>query len=415
MVIKKIDILKWYIILYPVCDMLYTVTENMEISSTLNISQIIRGLGLLFLLTYLNWSAKMVLKIGGIFAWMCISLAIYHFSGLSLSLFSDFSLWLKMFTAIVTYYVFKQNFENGTFDYEKIMTWFVYSSYIAISSILLSYVGLGNSSYGSERIGVKGMFTIQSTITGYLLLLFPFIYKSQRKLLSVPVLLSVVALMSIGSKTGVFGTIICYSIFIIYELLNEGRRRVKKSTMLSVSLVMLGILTIGVYYMKKYIVYLLGLYQTKDYFYSLDSFLLSNRNRYIQLVQIYIDSFLSEKQKIMGKIFGYGNSGVRKMMSYMHPELNAIERDFHGLYYCFGIVVLVVISIIIWQCWMNILKECRKYKFRNDICFFSLLSVSLGIVYGWLGGHIIYEAMNLFPFWVICAFCKSKKIQGENI
>lgn len=167
--------------------------------------------------------------------------------------------------------------------------------------------------------------------------------------------------------------------------------------------------------MKKYIVYLLGLYQTKDYFYSLDSFLLSNRNRYIQLVQIYIDSFLSEKQKIMGKIFGYGNSGVRKMMSYMHPELNAIERDFHGLYYCFGIVVLVVISIIIWQCWMNILKECRKYKFRNDICFFSLLSVSLGIVYGWLGGHIIYEAMNLFPFWVICAFCKSKKIQGENI
>ena len=150
MVIKKIDILKWYIILYPVCDMLYTVTENMEISSALNISQIIRGLGLLFLLTYLNWSAKMVLKIGGIFAWMCISLAIYHFSGLSLSLFSDFSLWLKMFTAIVTYYVFKQNFENGTFDYEKIMTWFVYSSYIAISSILLSYVGLGNSSYGSE-------------------------------------------------------------------------------------------------------------------------------------------------------------------------------------------------------------------------------------------------------------------------
>lgn len=404
MKLNKHNLIKYYIILYPFCDIIYTLTENIGLNIPININQFIRGLGVILFFTCIK-DIKNFLKVILIALWLIISL-FYHIStGLSTNVITDFAFMLKVLNNFILFYAFMDMYKMKKISFDEITTWLVYSSYIAVGSILLSYIGLGLTSYGNGRIGVKGLFTIQSTITAYLLVILPLYYYKFRKIIDWKMILCIIALLSIGSKTGVFGTMMAYIFMIIIDIrINSANGKISKNKFFSYIVILFMAITIGIYAMHEYIIYLLNLYYSKAYYYSFESFLLSNRNDQIKALQRSLRLYGNDINTIARIFLGMGYTGGAAMVQKVNSHIQAIERDFHGLYYYFGILILILTLIVLFKVLYSGIRINIKMKFKEIRSYLCFLIVCIGILYAYLGGHIFYEAMNQIPFWSVAAF-----------
>lgn len=406
--LSKKRLIAVYIFLYPICDIIFTLIANSKISMPISPNQIIRGFGLIIFFLFIK-NRKSYVKIILISMWVICSFFMQSQMLYSTSFVTDLSFCLKFIQNFVLFYAFSQIFKEQVIEINDAIKYLIWSSYIVIISILLSYVGFGASSYiNSSRFGVKGFFSIQSTITAYLLLILPLYYIRFSKNFSWQMLMCIFALFSIGSKTGVFGTIfevVLISIFDIFREKNNNNKKIKYLTIFGLSV------SIGSYIMTKYISYLFNMYYSNSYYYNLSAFLLSNRNDQLIAAKNGINLQCTIINKIIGKIFGYGYTSMSKIMSYDY-NYESIERDFYGIYYYFGIICYVCFIILLFRVLKKTIIINFKYKFKNKIMYICIIIVYVGILYGWLGGHIFYEAMNQIPFWLICAYiynCKNKQ------
>lgn len=408
--INKKNIVKWYIILYPLCDILYTLTSSLGMM--INFNQMIRGFGLIFFLLIIRNKRNFYRTLGMILL-LSLSFIMSKIFKFSISSITDLSFAMKICNNIILCYGFYDLYEKDV-SFNEIVDWLIKSAYIVIASILLSYLGLGLESYGgSGRTGVKGFFTIQSTITLYLLLIMPLVFYKYKKLISVRMFLFVFSLFSIGSKTGVFATLLEYILFVFIDYTKYGKGgRLRKRQILQHMFLIVGGLTVGMYALRNYINYLVNLYNSKAYYYSLEAFILSNRNDQISWVEKVVGLEFNAKEKIIGKIFGFGYSGVAKIVKSYGYKFEAIERDFHGVYYYFGIVVLLLLCMYLLKGVVDAFKNLVNDKSQNGLNLIVVFLTVFGIAYAFLGGHLLYEAMNQLPYWSVVAF--SMRMNNER-
>lgn len=408
--LRKKNLILIYIFIYPICDMLFTLVENAGISLPISPNQIIRGLGLIAFMLIIknikNWTKIMLITVWSICCFF-IQIELYY----STSAITDFSFCLKFIQNFVFLFAFIQLFKDGIIEFDEAIKYLVWASYIAIFSIILSYFGIGAASYaGSSRFGVKGLFSIQSTITAYLLLIMPLYYIRFKKNFSVQMIICIIALFSIGSKTGVFGTLLEVILLSVYDIRNYSKDKNKKLKYI----VFVGIaICILPFALRKYISYLSNLYHSNSYYYNLSAFLLSNRNDQIIAAQNGVQLIGNHLKQKIGMICGYGYTSMSGIMS-TNYKYDAIERDFQGVYYYFGIVSLLILVYYLVKIIFRLAKMNVRYRFNERYLYVSLIIVGVGIVYGWLGGHIFYEAMNQLPFWIVSAFVLCYKIPKKR-
>jgi len=401
-----------YIFFYPVFDMIFTLVENAGGSFPVSPNQLIRGIGMIGFFIIIK-SMKNWVKVICIIIWSICGLFVQIKYFYSTSFFTDLSFTLKFIQNFVFYYAFIQLFKDKVVQFEEVIKYLIWSSYIAIFSILLSYLGIGAASYaGSSRFGVKGLFTIQSTITAYLLLILPLYYIRFKRNFTTQMIVCIIALFSIGSKTGVFGTIL-EIIFITFYDFKYG----EKSNNRKIKYMTLGLMSVCVVpsLLIRYISYLFNLYTSNSYYYNLSAFLLSNRNDQIIAAKNGTEMIMDKSKQIFGEIFGYGYTSMSKIMSHYY-SYEAIERDFYGIYYYFGIVSSILLMVLLGVIVLRLLKLNFRYKFKNIYGYVSFIIVGVGIIYGWLGGHIFYEAMNQLPFYIIASYSyiEYKQICSKN-
>lgn len=398
--IKK-KIIKWYIMFYPICDILYTLTSSLGL--TINFNQIIRGFGLILFFSCIK-SKNDFIKIFGIIVAVLISFVYNANFGPGINLVTDFAFALKIINNFILYYAFLELYKRKILKIDEVAGWLIFSAYIVIGSIFLSYIGIGLTSYsGSGRFGVKGLFTIQSAITLYLLVILPVIYYKYKKLISFKMMICIFALFSIGSKTGVFGTILVYIALMITDYREGEKKHVLKWKQLVQYLIIFFVaFTVGFYLMRNYISYLINLYNEKTYYYSIEAFLLSNRNDQIRWVENAVNNY--KGNRVLGILLGYSYSGIASLVKQYGYRFEAIERDFHGVYFYFGIIILAILFLLIFKVGKKILVNNRIYKFKESSLYVSALTLGIGALYAFLGGHLFYEAMNQIPFWALSTF-----------
>ena len=388
--------------LYPLCDILYTLTRSLNLA--VNFNQMIRGLGLILFISCIS-DEKHFIKTAIATMLIVFSFAYNTIIGISTSMTTDIANTLKVINNFVILYAFIDLYKKGKVNFEEVSRWLIISSYIVVASILISYLGIGLESYaGSGRSGVKGFFTIQSTITLYLLLILPLYYYKYRNLISLQMLLCVAALFSIGSKTGVFGTILEYIVFFVFDLKLANRgKRLSRKRLITYACIIICAMTGGVYGIWHYIQYLINLYHSKAYYYSLEAFLLSNRNDHITWITQCIENLKYGEGNVAGILFGYSYSGVASLVKSAGYKFEALERDFHGIYYYNGILVLSILILVLVSLLRKMMKNNLKSRFSNLQSLTIILIFCVGIIYAFLGGHLFYEAMNQIPFWIVTA------------
>lgn len=411
MQINKIDLYKriivLYIFFYPVCDMMFSIIEQTGVLLPVSPNQVIRGMGLcmfFFIIKNLdNWIKTMLITV-----WSLCSLIIQMETFGSLSIVTDLAFCLKFIQNFIFLFAFIQLLKDKIIRIDELIDCLIWSSYIAAGSVLLSLFGVGNVSYeGSSRLGVKGFFSIQSTLTAYLMLIMPLYYIKFNKNFTWQMIMCVLALFSIGSKTGVFGTIIEIVFISIFDIKHNNYRSK------NVRYYILLLLCISVFPLMliEYVGYLITLYESHAYYYDIVAFLLSNRNDQIIAVESEIEMMGNEIKWNIGAVFGYGYTSLKYMLQTYNYE--TIERDFHGCYYCFGTVSLTILIYYLSKVFYRAIKLNIVHHFENKYIYISTLIISVGIVYGWLGGHVFYEAMNQLPFWIVSSFVWSYKYSAK--
>lgn len=403
----QVPILKWYIILYPFCDIIYTLYTKSGLDLPVNPNQIIRFVGLLIMITFIRDFTDFA-KVCILGAWMAICFFMQIGMNMNYGTMSNFSYCLKILNGAIFMYAFYSIFKNSVMEVEKLEKYIMISGLISITSVLLSYVGLGFESYGADagRWGVKGLFSIQTTITGFLLMVLPLFALRKDKKGFIGFVLCVVALISIGSKTGVLGTALVVVVILVYQLFKNPKlvnyvKCNKKKFIIAACIIgpiLLGGLVI-------YIIGLVELYYAKSYYTSLVSFILSNRASQLYAILEYMFQFMGSAEVFAGALCGYGFTYANYMMQYFGlTNMMAIEMDFYGLYFYSG---LPVMFYFLWNYVKAMgvgIKGVFKSRFNDYRLFIYVLIFGVGLVYAALGGHVLYEALTQLPFYYACGY-----------
>ena len=126
---------------------------------------------------------------------------------------------------------------------------------------------------------------------------------------------------------------------------------------------------------------LYSLYIHKD----INTYVFDNR-----IIQKTINEEIYSLSPINDKLLGYGHETM--------PQGTWVETDFHTIYYCYGLLVIIIpflsLSIIGIKCLLNI-KEMNKSKFILGIG----LGLSMGIIY--LVGYTLQFAQTVFYMIVL--------------
>ena len=401
MEISRKKILLFYIETYPVWDIVYSLT-NTYFGNNININQIVRMIGVLFILSFIREIRSYFIIAGvSIFGLTCVFINMSR--DVSINFMTDVTWLIKLVSGLIIYLSFKEIFNKNIIDKMEVFEALRKSLIFVIVSILLSYVGLGYYTYNSSnRFGVKGLFAANNTITEYLVILYMFQYlllKGKKRIIMI--LLTIIATMSIGTKMGIIG--ICTLTIMLFYINAIGKKKGKIITSRKKFAVLLVVgiigLIVAVIIFNKLIESWVGSSMTKMYNVSFYGYLVSNRNWQISAIDSY---FVKDKLNL---ITGVGYSRTESVLKVYHKGFRAIEQDFHAIYYYFGIVLFLIFVVIIGIILYKIVRVFFKSESKLDRCV--CVSIVVAFIGGLLGGHLILEALSQMPFWILCAYISS--------
>lgn len=402
--VKKIILL--FILINPFLDIIYSINFSI-LKINLPINQLIRTSMIPIFLLMIKKKKNFLLIFS--FGIALLLGEIYHaYNSIEFDIFENMGYSLKILYLIISILALEEMIERKDVTKLDLMHYSVLSSYIISGSIILSkFTGIGFSTYGSRLGGFKGLFTVQNTVNASLLILLPlalYMYsKIKEKKYLFAAIFIFISLFILGTKSGLFGAIIIFVLNFGYYLKNKALT-IKKMIVLIFGLLFSGLLVILL--SKFFISFIngqLNLYYQYGYV-NFESFLLSNRTLQIQ----YLDTYLKYNSSDLTFLFGIGYSTANFIIHKGKSNFQAIEMDFHGLYYYSGIIILLPISYFILKRFYKILKNWLFL--RNDKrSFYIFLSISTGIMHAYLGGHVLYEAQTIIYLAIVLSLGKNLK------
>ena len=404
-------IFNFFVLTYPLLDIIYTINSRI-LKVNFPINQGIRVLIMIYLLTKID-RKKSFFIISILFLLLTFGEISYFYSG-NMSLSENLSYVTKLLFLIIVIYGIESMLNRGIITPLETISVITSSSVIICLSIVLSKFGLGYNSWDNNlRSGVKGLFSVQNTITISLLIIQPLcliMFERTKKLSYLAkYLLIFVSLVLIGTKSGLVGAgaILLAQLILILFKTKLTYLKIAISTFLMIFLLAFGVIATD--YIREFIKDQQYLYHYYNYT-NIYSFLLSNRDLQLDYIRTYIENF---KQFNPVWLWGLGYSLANTIIGQGKSDFKAIEMDFHGIYYYSGVWVLLIITIVIFKrYWQSII-----YMIKSKVTFMSFsifLSLSVAIIHALYGGHVLYEALTILYFGIILNISKYELSMTKN-
>lgn len=402
--------LKRIILTYPIWDMLLTIT-NQLLNITLPINQVARFLIMVYFFTMIN-NSKDIAKCIILSVLMILGEVSNLLAGNSIS--GDIGYVLKVIFFVITIYAFENILNKKVVERDDLIKYIVLSSFLISGSILISPLGLGLQSWeGGLRSGYKGLFMGQNLITATLLIINPLcmylILNTKKIVYYICYIMNFFSLILIGTKSGTVGAIV----LLVIELLIVIKKTKRSYLKYSIICFLIPLALLLGYIAKGYFIQFINeqklLYVQMGYT-NIISYLISNRDLQIMYLDNYIRSSFTRSPLFT---FGLGYTRANSIINLNKTAFQAIEMDFKGLLYYSGIWVLIFIVINIVSRILYSMSNLIKGKFEG-IDLFIFISVIVGVVHAFAGGHVIYEALTSMYFAASLAIAKNRYIFIRN-
>jgi hypothetical protein len=369
-------------LLLPI-DMINGFLLHNNIVLPISVSQLLKII-ILFLITFsFIWQPKNIIISFICFFVLILPSLIQSIFQLDFSfLFFDAMKVAKYLTPLIAFLFFANVFKKSNYKINLLILKLVKFSYsILIVNIFVKYVGLGYPMYISGDIGSKGFFFAGNEISVLLIVLSSVIAidiwkKQNKKQYFFFFILTLLAGLTISSKTGIVGTLIVFFLIPFKRISFKIKRK-----NLNYLLIFAGvILPVTALFVRSFIQNS-KIYTRFSFFWNkLDffTFIFSNRNNF------FLDSYMvfTKEYAFFEKLFGVG----QKRFEILNKG-KAVEIDIADIFFSYGIIGLSLFVVLLTFLFVRLKiidKELYIYSpFINLMLIFLLcISVTAGHVFG---------------------------------
>lgn len=313
-------------------------------------------------------------------------------------LIDNLSYTMKIINFVAFAFYFDEKLKENKVNINILLNYISYSTIIISSNIVLSNIfKFGFKTYLDKPIsGHKGFFMIHNSITAVLLIVIPIsfytYYKNRKSYNLIIFILNVMAVMMIGTKSGVIGAVsIIFMILLTIIIEKELYLKIKftKKVLCKIVVGSSILIIISGPIINKFYLEQKKQYESMGYdnFYS---YIISNRNLQIKYINKEIENKLTFNPKYM---FGMGIKYANDVIHSEKKEFEIIEMDFNGVAIYSGYLVLIIILLLIFKIYIGLLMAIRD-KTNIFLKLIMLISLSIGIIHAAFGGHVLYEGIT---------------------
>lgn len=455
-----VKILYLFLLLHPIMDLLTALMTRFELG-IISVGIVIRGLFLLFMITYLFFfnSSKYKKKSIKYLLIIFIFCLIYFVTKKELIFNSSFfiSELIYMFKYMyfpIIFICLINFFDQYKIDRKQLINVFIINLITYAILIIIPFLtNTGFNSYAKNRgIGVVGWFFSANEIGAILTIIFPllFLYINKNVKFSIVISLLIVlfSVMLIGTKVAFFGCIGAIIVTLIYYLINFKKYK-KMHFILAVLLLVFMFLISSELPVMKNINNKINSYNSANNVTTQEiekssvekenteeekkqeisisqteqqetktspKVILSSRDKLLsRIYNIYKDSSLTEK------IFGIGFSNRTTIDSQKIEKI--IEMDFFDIALRYGIIGLIIYSIPFVITAIFIIKCLISNKFKMTLEQYLFgYSILIGFASGFIAGHVfssppvsIYIALLMICCFDVFQIKRTKTVDKENI
>lgn len=280
--------------------------------------------------------------------------------------------------------------------------------------IIAELTGTSNLSYQNSYSGKMGWFYSSNELGATLVILLPYMFlnfKENKKLNLLFIILSIITVLFIGTKTSFLGVILLLLVLVGYFFIKTDLRK-KIILILGIIIASISILLINppaLQNMKQSFNYYLDFADAEDVNQvprnaNLSFLIFSERTIFFE------NAYNSYKEsKLIDKFFGIGFTNNDPNTNYQN---HLIEMDFFDILFKYGIVGLIIYICPIVYILYSIIKYHFKKKLKVDFSdIIYMYIVFLAIIISFLAGHILGSpSVSIFlALSLAIIFCRTNR------
>ena len=333
-------------------------------------------------------------------------------------LFNEITYIFKYSYFLILFITFINFIDHYHLDRKKILNVFVINLLIYSVLIIMPFItGTGFNSYNNnEGYGIVGWFYSANEISAILTIVYPFLFLYLNSKFDLKncmlILLSILAIIVIGTKAPYYGMLVTNVIMLVYFLIYYLRKKEKLK-----QLIFIGIILICSLIAKAYTPANINLEQRveclEDY---KNGTITEDGELSCEVAENQQIVMLSGREVLFGysldiyknsstidKLFGFGFSDREVIDSKWITKM--VEMDLFDIFFRFGIIGFIIYMIpvftIICKIALNFIKNINKLYFEQFIYSYS---TSLGIAFGFFIGHVFGSPSSGFYLVFISIF-----------
>ena len=389
----------------PIIDMFYKILSDKSIGPV-SINQLLRVLLLFisffFIKTITSKKQTLWLSLG-----LAFILLVQHFNVGEGSIVKDVGFALKILFGFVFLRIIYEEICSNKDFFKDINSAMVIATLIFALNIMLAPFGLGGELYeNSERMkGYLGLLSGNLVAANSLLIILSYhlymFFSSKKKLNLIFSIITFACLFLLASKFSILGALVIvlieYFIF-VGSIKTQAKKTLNFIGVMAIILSLAALIPFAVKYISKIVA------QANVFDYDFFTALTSNRFMQIDIVEEYCVA-QAKGNMLITRLFGTGYSWTNEVLNSVKIDFEAIELDFHGLFYYLGGGFTFVAIIY----FVRMVYKGRIAYRQNDIlgkfAYLTLIVLLFGATFG---GHVLYETTTLVYFAIPCACVMSE-------
>ncbi len=398
-------IISIFILLQPVLDLITGICLHV-FSLNLTIGIIIRMLFLLFIMYATTFIYKKKLSLIYYLIVAFYSIIYLIIIGTNSHLFGQVQGLLRVFyfpLLLVSFYDLKDEIKISTATFFTTLTLYLIFIFIPMT------LNLGFKSYEITKSGTLGYYNSANEISGIISILTPIVFmmfnsKGKSILKVIYILLYLVVILTIGTKTPLLSLLITIGMTFIYIMIKSYKDKKYKRILSSFVIIVIGIISLIILIPKtnfyKNIKVHLDFLKVKDVTDIMDNGNLIDHFIFSQRVTFLTDrKSIYDNATFQEKLFGIG-------YYYNDKKDKLIEMDYFDIYINHGIIGFIIFFSI----YLYILVQATKEKRKLDFNLYMLnVSMLLILFLSLFTGHIITAPAVSLIVVVIIMMLQSRK------
>lgn len=392
-----------YIIIQPMID-IFTAFFLLKLDTTITPGFVIRNVVFGLLILYMFFEEKIHVK----YLILVATYYLFHFltnyfSKEVFEVFQEITYFSKLIFLFVSYFMLRhllQNANESDLRDKIIQGMWIAMSLISIIIIVAALTNTGINAYESEKLGQTGWFFSGNQVSASMAILFPIslLYTIQKGKIAYYILIicNMIAMFMSGTKTSFIGMALglAAAIFILLIHVVRLKERAMGNNLIIITLLALCVI---IYTPYSPMVTNMKIHESWQSQVEIDPLLNGREIKSEVVKQNYLEG--STIRKLLG--VGYGGD-------YDKDSIIIIERDFHEIYYYYGIVGFLILLYYPIVVYLKIIVSYMRGLMKPQISS-TMLLVSITSAYGcaFIAGHVLFSpAVSIF---LVCSMCLAQE------